>query len=234
LLARRGENTVRGEDFLMPALKGAFINLGAGVLGGLPNIVIFQFNPDQVVRTISLASPPPRSRGTASSNSRRQPDKPNESMSFTLRLDASDQLAESNPLAAKSGILPALSALELLMVPATSLLIDLNNLGGGPKPYTHPPFKLPTVLFFWGPFRILPVSLDTLTVTETAYDTLLNPTRAEVAVSLQALAPGQLGPKDALARGAYKYTEGVKEVMAALNLADAAASGFKTGASIAL
>jgi hypothetical protein len=219
---------------MTPILKGAFINLGAGLLGALPNIVIFQFNPDRVVRTMSLATPPPRGRGTAASSSRQQPDMPGESMTFSLLLDATDQLANLDPIAAASGILPALSAIELLMVPATSLSIDLNNLGGGPKPYTHPPFKLPTVLFFWGPFRILPVSIESLTVTETEYDTLLNPIRAEISVSLQALSPGQIGKKDVIARGAYSYTEGVREVMAALNLANAAASGFKTGASIAL
>ena len=31
----------------MAALKGAFINLGAGLLGALPSIVVFQFNPDR-------------------------------------------------------------------------------------------------------------------------------------------------------------------------------------------
>jgi hypothetical protein len=42
----------------MAVLKGAFINLGAGLLGGLPNIVIFQFNPEKVTRTPTLAQPP--------------------------------------------------------------------------------------------------------------------------------------------------------------------------------
>ena len=219
----------------MAALKGAFLNLGAGLLGFLPSVVIFQFNPDRVTRTISLVKSPPPSRGTASWNTAQQPDEPGGTISFTLRLDASDQLAQSDPIAAASGILPALSAIELLMVPASSLTINLASLaGGGSSPHQHPPAKLPTVLFFWGPFRILPVTVNSLSINETEYDTLLNPIRAEVTVTLQALTPGQL-PKDAtLARGAYSYTEGVREVMAALNLANAAATGFKTGASIAL
>jgi hypothetical protein len=218
----------------MAALKGAFINLGAGLLGALPNIVIFQFNPERVTRTVTLVQPPQPSRGTASANTQAQPDEPGGTISFTLRLDASDQLAQSDPIAAASGILPALAALELLMVPKGALTIDLASLGGAPKPHQHPPSKLSTVLFFWGPFRILPVTVNSLTINETEYDTLLNPVRAEVAVSLQVLTPGQLAKDATLARGAYTYTEGVKEVMAALNLANAAASGFKTGASIAL
>jgi hypothetical protein len=218
----------------MKILKGAFINLGAGLLGGLPNIVIFQFNPERVTRTMSLVQPPAPSRGTGSANSQNQPDQPSGTISFTLRLDASDQLAKSDPLAAASGILPALAAIELLMVPAGSLTINLASLGGGPKPYQLAPSRLPTVLFFWGPARILPVTVNSLTVNEMEYDTLLNPVRAEVNVSLQALTPRQLAKDATLARGAYAYTEGVKEVMAVLNMASAAASGFKTGASIAL
>ena len=35
----------------MVTLKGAFINLGAGLLGAMPNIVVFQFNPDSMSRT---------------------------------------------------------------------------------------------------------------------------------------------------------------------------------------
>src|SRR5215471_17757561 len=101
----------------MAALKGAFINLGAGLLGALPNVVVFQFNPDRVTRTPALLRPPPPSDGAGSCDSSQQPGQPGESMSFTLRLDATDQLARSNPIAAASGILPTLSALELLMVP---------------------------------------------------------------------------------------------------------------------
>jgi hypothetical protein len=42
---------------LMAALKGAFIKLGGGLLGALPNIVVFQFNPDRVTRTPRLVQP---------------------------------------------------------------------------------------------------------------------------------------------------------------------------------
>jgi hypothetical protein len=218
----------------MAALKGAFINLGAGLLGALPNIVVFQFNPDRVTRTPSLVRPPPPSDGAGSRDSNEQPGEPGESMSFTLRIDATDQLARANPIAAASGILPTLSALELLMVPKSSLLIDLTALGGGNRPHRHPPERLPTVLFFWGPFRILPVTINSLGITETQYDPLLNPVRAEVSVGLSVLTPGQLARNATFARGAYKYSQGVKEVMAALNLANAAEIGVSASLSLAL
>jgi hypothetical protein len=216
----------------MAALKGAFINLGGGLLGALPNIVVFQFNPDRVTRTPSLVQSPPRDDGSGRHNSGQQPGQPSESYSFTLRLDATDQLASSNPIAAANGILPALSALELLMIPNSSLSIDLLNLGGGKKPHLHPPDQLPTVLFFWGPFRIWPVNITSLGITETEYDPLLNPVRAEVSVNLQVLTPSQIAKDAQFARGAYNYSQGVKEVMAALNLANALPLGVSASLSI--
>jgi hypothetical protein len=218
----------------MAALKGAFINIGAGLLGALPNIVVFQFNPDRVTRTPSLAHQPPRADGTGNHPATQQPDNPAETMSFSLRLDASDQLAQSNPIAAASGILPTLSAIELLMVPSSGLSIDLFGLSGSTsKPFQVPPLSLPSVLFFWGPFRILPVTINSLSITETEYDTLLNPVRAEISVTLQVLTPSQLG-SSTLSIGAYNYTQGVKEVMAALNLANAVSIGVGSALSLAL
>jgi len=217
----------------MAALKGAFLKFGAGLLGGLPNIVVFQFNPTQVSRTPSITRRPQSSGSAGSSDARQQPSPPTESMSFTLRIDATEQLAQSNPLAAASGILPTLSALELLMVPKSSLSIKLAALSGGPGPCQVSPFSLPTVLFFWGPTRILPVTINSLSVTETEYDTLLNPIRADVAVSLQVLQSGQLAG-DKLGNAAYTYSQGVKEVMAALNLANAVQFGVSASLSFSL
>ena len=213
-------------------LKGAFINLGAGLLGALPNIIIFQFNPVRVTRTPSLVQPPAPETGSGARDATQQPGQPSESYSFSLRIDATDQLASSNPIAAASGILPALSALELLMVPKGSLTIDLFKLGGAKKPHQHPPERLPTILFFWGPFRIMPITINSLSIAETEYDQLLNPIRAEVTVSLRVLTPGQLAKDATFAQGAYKYSQGVKEVMAALNLANTAAMGISGGISL--
>jgi hypothetical protein len=221
----------------MPTLKGAFINLGAGVLGALPNIIIFQFNPERVSRTPSLAQPPPRTPvGAGKVDVTQQASGPTESFNFTLQLDASDQRAENNPIAVAGGILPALSALELLQVPQAALdanLASLAALAGGSPDYVWKPSKLPTVLFFWGPFRIWPVTVNSLSITETEYDTLLNPVRAEVNLSLQVLTPIQLLDSK-LAQGAYQYSLGIKQVMAALNLANAAQLGLSGGFSLAL
>src|SRR5262245_40558866 len=119
----------------MATLKGAFINLGAGLLGALPNIIIFQFNPDRVTRTPSLVQQQQQDDGSGKHDTAQQPGQPSESYSFSLRVDATDQLAMANPIAVASGILPALSALELLLVPKSSLTIDLSSQSGQKKPH---------------------------------------------------------------------------------------------------
>jgi hypothetical protein len=140
--------------------------------------------------------------------------------------------------------LPALSAIELLMVPKSALQLNLLSALAGPSlpggggnssssMYRFPPLKLPTVLFFWGPFRLWPVTVNSLSVIETEYNQLLVPIRAEVNVSLQVLTPSQLGDAQ-LPVGAYNYSQKVKEVMAALNLANAAALGISASFSLAL
>ena len=211
----------------MAVLRGAFLSFGAGLLGGLPNIVVFQFNPESITRSPSLAQPPAPPDDMGRTDASEQPSPPPETINFNLKLDANDQLAQKNPLAASSGILPLLSAIELLMVPKSDMAIDLVKLargGRGAGPYQSPPRKLPTVLFFWGAYRILPVAITSLTITETEYDPLLNPVRADVSVGMQVLTPQQLAGNK-LGRGAYRYTHGVKEVMAALQQANAAWSG---------
>src|SRR5205823_5661251 len=85
--------------------------------------------------------------------------------------------------------------------------------------YQNPPLRLSTVLFFWGAYRILPVNVTALSIQETEYDQLLTPIRAEVSVTLQVLTPSKLDPSSLLEMGAYNYTQGAKEVLAAANLA---------------
>jgi hypothetical protein len=201
----------------MPTLKGAFLKFEGGVLG-LPTIVVFQFNPETVTRTPSIAQTDLPGSGEAR-DPRFVMAYPTESFSFSLRFDATDQLAKTNPIAIASGILPALSALELLMypVPPTGGLLAIPGSGSA---YASPPNLLPVVLFFWGAFRVLPVNVTSMSITELEYDPMLNPTRAEVSVSLQVVTPPAV--LSDLMEGAYNYTQNVKQVMAALNLANAA------------
>jgi hypothetical protein len=96
------------------------------------------------------------------------------------------------------------------------------------KTETVPRLEMPTVLFVWGPQRIVPVRLTGLAITERLYDRLLNPTHAEAQVTLRVLTPDELlavsAPMADIAKVAYVYTQGLRQVQALVNLGDAAAS----------
>ena len=87
---------------------------------------------------------------------------------------------------------------------------------------------MPPVLFFWGVWRILPVLINSLSITETDYNQLLNPIRAEVSVSLQVLTTQDLDSPDSIEYKAYKYTQQAKEAMAVANLASSVGMIMKT------
>ena len=151
----------------MAALKGAFIDLGAGILGGLPNIIVFQFNPDKVTRSPTRAQSPPRDDGSGTHDSSQTAGQPAEGISFTLRLDATDQLAQASRFRPRDGGSARPFGLELLMprhrLPPRSPAWPVSQASQSP-----PSCRLCCSL---GTASILPVSVGSLSVTETEYDT---------------------------------------------------------------
>ena len=225
-------------------LRGAFVQFMETMLIPLPNIVIFQFNPEQIVHTWT----PAQASGTGEDeNPLAVSGAPGESFSFTLAMDSRDMIADGSPIAegiaTVSGIYTRLAALEMLLHPTggggggllgsvsiSSSGISLVGAASGEN-RSVPGAQLPTVLFVWGPGRILPVKINSLTITETLYDPLLlHPTHADASVSLQVLTPRELqfvsGPLAEVADIAYKYSQGLREVLAVANLANAAESAI--------
>jgi hypothetical protein len=170
---------------------------------------------------------------------------PSERFSFTLILDSDEQLADAalNPItdsqAKLFGIYAQLSALEMLQFPVTtaaavlvgqvSAAADAAGLGQSAcQSISVPVSEVPVVLFVWGLQRIVPVRVAGLTVKETLYDVLLNPTHAEVEISLTVLTPDELaavnGPMSKIASMAYRYNQGLRQARAAENFAQSAAS----------
>jgi hypothetical protein len=155
-------------------------------------------------------------------------------------------IADGSPvakgLATVSGIYSRLAALEMLLYPTGafaggSLLGTVSSalpasIGGSSSPQvdrTVPQSTLPTVLFVWGPGRILPVKVTTLTITEKLYDAiLLNPTHAEAQIGITVLTPDEIvAIQDSLqqvAQTAYEYSQGLRQALALANLANAAES----------
>src|SRR5206468_4583427 len=109
---------------------------------------------------------------------------------------------------------------------AISAGLGLSTSGGGAK--SVPASEVPTVLFVWGPQRIVPVRVTGLTITEKLYDPLLNPTHADVQITLKVLTPDELagvkGELATVAEVAYVYSQGLRQALALANLGDAAAS----------
>lgn len=194
--------------------RGAFIEFTSAFLVPIPNIILFQYNPETLIHTWSPAAPaaPAGPPGPGAANPLAVTGSPGEEFSFTLSLDSSDTIADGSPpaqaLATLSGIYPTLAALELLLFPSTSTggsalaqatSIGGSALGGAPAGVVRsvPVSVVPTVLFIWGPGRILPVRVTTLRVTEKLYDpTLLVPTHADVEIGLKVLTQNEINALD--------------------------------------
>lgn len=225
-------------------LRGAFVQFMPTFLIPLPNVIVFQYNPETMTHTWTPAAASEEA-SKPGGNPLAVKGVPGESFSFTLVLDAYQAISDggvSGALADVSGVYTRLAALEMLQFPtgsgggllgSVSLSIGSGGIGFsasvGVEPVrTVPESQLPTVLFVWGAGRIVPVKVTSLTVTEKLYDTILNPIHAEVQVGLKVLTPDELehmdGPLKDLAKVAYDYTSGLRQALAVANLANSAES----------
>jgi hypothetical protein len=139
-----------------------------------------------------------------------------------VEIDATDQLEQANPLTTAVGIYPTLAALEILLYPKSAMVIanDILSLIGTIEVI---PMQGPMTLFVWGPQRILPVRLTSMSITEEAHDPQLNPIRAKVELSLTVLSYQDLSITDP-AYTLFLAHHVVKEVMAATNIFNSAQS----------
>ena len=213
----------------MPLLRGALIEYGTDLIGPIPNVVIFQFNPESLSRTLQI---PQRPTGATQRETTQAGEKTFEKISFKAHFSAADMLADDKVLARMFGIGPQLCALKKMVLPSSKIAgllgaaIDAigDALGGGgdePPAQPIPREKFPRTLFIWGLTRILPVTIDSMTISELEYDSLLNPLRAEVDLQLTVIAVDQCSD-DVLAKGALEYTTIAKEAQAIANLANTA------------
>ena len=174
----------------LKAIKGMLISINANTLASKINskspVFVFQYNPDKLTRTVSYLN----SDGTIAEDSKVKIAsglQPTELIYLTLEIDAADQLEqpEKNPIVAENGLHPELAVLESMMEPTFT---DNNQ--------TTPRLTL----FFWGPKRVLPVSLVHLKISEEAFTPLLNPIRVKIdlcmrRLSLAEIKKGTLGYK---------------------------------------
>lgn len=218
-------------------IRGALVEYGTNFLGPIPNVVVFQFNPEAISRTLQV---PPRPAGAGARESSQAGDPPLETFDLKIELDASDNLATpvDISLARVFGVGPAIAALEKMARPSDGILggaigaaVDAIGgalgLGGGSGPSAPiPRLAYPRILFVWGPARVLPVIVQSMVIHEQQYDILLNPTRAEVTVGLAVVQPEKCSD-DVIAKGALAYTKTVKDAQAVANLANSIAQAVE-------
>lgn len=161
-------------------MKGGIVSFA--LPSPVPTVITFQYNPDTLTRTIQ----PQGSGGEDRSEVLRLKGAPVETIKFDAELDATDALEKGDPIALASGLLPQLSALEILVYPASSLILA-NSIAMAFGTLEVIPPVAPFTLFVWGAQRILPVRVTDLSITEEAFDTALNPIRAKVSLGLRVL-----------------------------------------------
>jgi hypothetical protein len=217
-------------------LRGAFVEFGLSLP---PLVVVFQFNPLQLMRnrslTFAVPSPPPRPgsaqpASAAPTRTLRQFHSKfsnlidlqkqqmvtvqEQAINFDIRLDATDKLDSGDAITEQFGIAPQIATLEQMVYPKSESLLGaaLGALLGGKKGFSFTrSANPPLILFIFGRKRVLPVNINSLNITESEFSTDLNPVRASVAVSLSVI-EGKSVP--------YLYSKAMTEAMSVLNLAN--------------
>jgi hypothetical protein len=163
-------------------LKGAIISLDPN-LGVALGTILFQYNPDEVTRSLK-----PQSVGDEPDRTEifRLKGPPIETIKCTIEIDATDLLASGDATTLAFGIQPQLAALELLVYPSSQTLIAneaLSYLGT----IEILSMEAALTLFVWSKTRVTPVRLTDLDITEEAFDPQLNPIRAKVSLGMRVL-----------------------------------------------
>jgi hypothetical protein len=160
-------------------IKGALISYEPA--GIIPQVVIFQYNPEMLTRTLQAQ------RTTKSSTEVTLTGPPVEQIQLKIEIDAADQLEKpsENATTVALGINPQLAALEMMLYPKSLTVIRSIALAqaGAIEVSSDEPFTL----FVWGPSRVLPVRIKSFSITEQQYDPILNPIAAEVSLTLEVL-----------------------------------------------
>jgi hypothetical protein len=207
--------------------RGALVQLVPDIIGVVPNIVAFQYNPEKITRGLEPWNPfevDQTKRGAQAPTV--QPYDPEESFSFTLEFDAADGLEDGNPITIATGIAARLAALKKLTLPTKGLIGDLaasaKALFGGPSAQAVRP-TVPILLLVLGPGVILPVRITKLSFDETLFSPLLYPLQASVGIELRVLTPEVFRCRaDVPARiaiAAYEFTRLQEDALALANIA---------------
>ena len=181
-------------------LRGALISLSETFPIPVPNLILFQYNPEQLSHEWTPATPTHSAQARVG-NPLALSGRPGERFSFTIHMDSNDSIADDGPigeaLGTVSGVGTRIAALEMLLFPtaprggglvgsvSAALSLSGGSASGGRKAKNRrvPAAKLSVVLFVWGPGRILPVRVSALSFTVNVQPTALPVTAGESAGS---------------------------------------------------
>jgi hypothetical protein len=185
----------------------------------LPTIIVFQYNPEEMSHSLQGR----QGGGGGKADAQRVNGPPEQTFTFTMDLDATDQLEQpqQNPVTLQNGLHPVIAALELLMHPSYVSVVANEALALFGSAFILAE-QAPLALLVWGPRRVLPVQVQSLTIKEQAFDQNLNPIRATADVSLRVLTYRDL---DVTNPGYWVYMASFtqKETLAGINtIGDAA------------
>ena len=175
-----------------PRLLKAGLVLLDPTSGQVLRVISLQYNPENLSRSFQVQVT--AGEGGDRSEALRMKGAPVETFKLEAEIDATDQLEfpEQNPMTVAHGIQPPLATLEVLLYPTSAALEANNNLAGGGA-LEIIPMEAPLALFVWSKQRAVPVRITEFSVTEEAFDPVLNPIRAKVSLGLRALSVDDLG-----------------------------------------
>jgi hypothetical protein len=170
-------------------LKGGIVLLDPDT--GVPvQIVVLQYNPDTLSRTLQLQGIGPEPGDRLEALRLKSP--PLETIKLEAEIDATDQMELNDTTVAQLGIYPQLAALEVMVYPTSAQLRD-NNSQSNSGVLEIAPMEAPLSLFVWSQVRVLPVRLTEFNITEEAFDPNLNPIRAKISLGMRVLTVNDLG-----------------------------------------
>jgi len=172
-------------------LKGGIVLLDS-TSGAVERIITLQYNPDTLTRSLQVQAVDQASKNR--SQALRLIGPPVETFKLDAEIDATDQLEfpDQNQAAVQVGIYPQLAALETIIYPPSSQLLNNNSLAQSGV-LEIAPMEAPLTLFVWSKNRVVPVRITDFSVTEEAFDVNLNPIRAKVSLGMRVLSIDDLG-----------------------------------------
>lgn len=172
-------------------LKGGIVLLDS-TSGSVQRIITLQYNPDTLTRSLQVQAVDQASKNR--SQALRLIGPPVETFKLDAEIDATDQLEfpDQNQAAVQVGVYPQLAALETIIYPPSSQLLNNNSLAQSGV-LEIAPMEAPLTLFVWSKNRVVPVRITDFSVTEEAFDVSLNPIRAKVSLGMRVLSIDDLG-----------------------------------------